>query len=271
MEILGFLGMDFVIIDAEHGVSDLESCEHQVRAAESVGISTMCRIALNLPQNILRYLDTGVMGAQIPQVNSAAEARATVDAVRYPPVGKRGLAGVRAAGYGIGMPLGDYVKLANEELILCVQIETTQAVEAAAEIVATEGVDLVFIGPTDLSISMGYPGQPTHPAVMEAIEHVGVRPRSPQGSGQAPSPATPTPTSTGATWATSTWRRARPPSWPKGPVSTSRVAASARRPGRKHVHSHGSPFALTLSTGLRANGALGEGRTPVEASAGKLD
>ena len=71
VEILGFLGMDFVIIDAEHGVSDLESCEHQVRAAESVGISTMCRIALNLPQNILRYLDTGVMGAQIPQVNSA--------------------------------------------------------------------------------------------------------------------------------------------------------------------------------------------------------
>ena len=139
VEILGFLGMDFVIIDAEHGVSDLESCEHQVRAAESVGISTMCRIALNLPQNILRYLDTGVMGAQIPQVNSAAEARATVDAVRYPPVGKRGLAGVRAGGYGIGMPLGDYVKLANEELILCVQIETTQAVEQAAEIVATRG------------------------------------------------------------------------------------------------------------------------------------
>ena len=173
VEILGFLGMDFVIIDAEHGVSDLESCEHQVRAAEAVGISTMCRIALNAPQNILRYLDTGVMGAQIPQVNSAAEARATVDAVRYPPVGQRGLAGVRAGGYGIGMALGDYVKLANEELILCVQIETTRAVEAAAEIVATEGVDLVFVGPTDLSISMGYPGQPTHPAVMEAIEHVG--------------------------------------------------------------------------------------------------
>ncbi len=232
VEILGFLGMDFVIIDAEHGVSDLESCEHQVRAAESVGISTMCRIALNLPQNILRYLDTGVMGAQIPQVNSAAEARATVDAVRYPPVGKRGLAGVRAGGYGIGMALGDYVKLANEELILCVQIETTQAVEAAAEIVATEGVDLVFIGPTDLSISMGYPGQPTHPAVMEAIEHVGVAAVA-AGSGRAPSLATPTPTSTGATWATSTWRRARPPSWPKGPDNTSRAAGSGRRPGHK--------------------------------------
>ena len=161
--------MDFVIIDAEHGVSDLESCEHQVRAAEVVGISTMCRIALNAPQKHPALPGHGRMGAQIPQVNSAAEARATVDAVRYPPVGLRGLAGVRAGGYGIGMPLGEYVKLANEELILCVQIETTRAVEAAAEIVATEGVDLVFVGPTDLSISMGYPGQPwTHPAVMEA-------------------------------------------------------------------------------------------------------
>jgi 4-hydroxy-2-oxoheptanedioate aldolase len=173
VEILAFMGMDFVIIDAEHGVATLESCEHQVRAAEAVGISTMMRIALNMPQNILRHLDTGVMGAQIPQVDTAEEARAVVDAVRYPPQGKRGLAGVRAAGYGVAMPLGDYVKQANEELILCVQIETTKAIGNAAEILAVDGVDLVFLGPTDISSSMGYPGQPTHPEVMEAIEHVG--------------------------------------------------------------------------------------------------
>jgi 4-hydroxy-2-oxoheptanedioate aldolase len=173
VEILGFLGMDFVIIDAEHGVSDLESCEHQVRAAEAVGISSMMRIALNLPQNILRHLDTGVMGAQIPQVDTAAEARAVVNAVRYPPVGKRGLAGVRASGYGIAIPLGDYTRKANEELILCVQIETVKAVENATEILAVDGVDLIFVGPTDLSTSMGYPAQSTHPEVMEAIEHVG--------------------------------------------------------------------------------------------------
>ena len=173
VEILGFLGMDFVIIDAEHGASDLESCENQVRAAEAVGISSMMRIALNLPQNILRHLDTGVMGAQIPQVDTAAEAKAVVDAVRYPPIGKRGLAGVRAAGYGVAMPLGDYVKKANEELILCVQIETVKAIENAAEIVAVDGIDLVVLGPTDISSSMGYAGQPTHPEVMEAIEHVG--------------------------------------------------------------------------------------------------
>ena len=173
VEILGFLGMDFVIIDAEHGVSDLESCENQVRAAEAVGISSMMRIALNLQQNILRHLDTGVMGAQIPQVDTAEEARAVVDAVRYPPIGKRGLAGVRAAGYGVAMPLGDYVKKANEELMLCVQIETVKAVENAAEIIAVDGIDLIFVGPTDLSTSMGYAAQSTHPAVMEAIEQVG--------------------------------------------------------------------------------------------------
>ena len=126
--------MGFVIIDADHGVSTLESCERQVRAAKAVGISTMMRIALKMPQYILRHLDTGVMVRRsrrwTPQKRQGQWWTA--------PLGKRGLAGVRASGYGFAMLLGDYVKKAYGELILCVQIETTKAIENAAEIVAVD-------------------------------------------------------------------------------------------------------------------------------------
>ncbi|MEM2988866.1 MAG: aldolase/citrate lyase family protein [Candidatus Bathyarchaeia archaeon] len=173
VEILGLLGFDFAIIDAEHGIPDLETVEHMVRAAEAVGITPLVRIALNLQQNILRYLDAGAMGIQIPLVNSVAEAEAVVRSAKYPPMGRRGLAAVRAGGYGIGRPLGDYVKMANEETLVIVQVETVDAVRNAADIVKVEGIDAIFIGPTDLSSSMGYPGQPSHPDVVATIERVG--------------------------------------------------------------------------------------------------
>ena len=173
VEILGLLGFDFAIIDAEHGIPDLETVEHMVRAAEAVGITPLVRIALNLQQNILRYLDAGAMGIQIPLVNSVAEAEAVVRSAKYPPVGRRGLAGVRAAGYGIRRPLGDYVKMANEETLVIVQIETMDAVRNAEGIVKVDGIDAIFVGPTDLSSSMGYPGQPSHPDVVATIERIG--------------------------------------------------------------------------------------------------
>lgn len=173
VEMLGFQGFDFAIIDAEHGVQDLETCEHMVRAAEVSGTTSIVRIAVNLPQNILRYLDAGAMGVQIPMVNTRAEAEAVVQAVKYPPLGGRGLATIRASGYGIPMPLADYVKLANGEVLIVVQVETVQAVRNVQEIVAVEGIDVVFVGPTDLSASMGYVGQTGHPQVRSTIEQVG--------------------------------------------------------------------------------------------------
>ncbi|MBI4234658.1 MAG: hypothetical protein HY686_09465 [Chloroflexi bacterium] len=173
VEILGLLGFDYAIIDGEHGIPDLETSEHMFRAAEAVGITPLVRIALNLPQNILRYLDAGAMGVQIPMVNTREDAQAVVNAVKYPPVGRRGLAAVRAAGYGIPRALGEYVQQANQETLVIVQIETRQAVANARGIASVDGVDLVFLGPTDLSSSFGYPGQATHPEVMAAIEQVG--------------------------------------------------------------------------------------------------
>lgn len=181
-EILGLLGFDFVIVDGEHGIPDLETCEHMFRAAEVANITPLVRIAINQQQNILRYLDAGAMGVMIPMVNSGAEARAVVNAVKYPPTGTRGLAGVRAAAYGITKPLGEYVQWANQETMVIVQIETKQALQNAGEIAAVDGVDVVFMGPTDLSSSLGMPGQGTHPEVLAVIEKAG---KQAQAAGRA--------------------------------------------------------------------------------------
>lgn len=182
VEMAGLMGYDYVIIDGEHGISDLETCEHMVRAAETVGITPLVRIAENAQQNILRYLDAGALGVQIPMVNSRADAEAVVRSVFYPPKGRRGLAGVRASHYGIGLGVTQYVQMANQELLAIVQIETTQAVANAKEICAVDGVDIVFIGPSDLSSSMGLAGQPTHPDVLRSIEAVG---KAAQDAGKA--------------------------------------------------------------------------------------
>ncbi|MBI4297387.1 MAG: hypothetical protein HY676_02515 [Chloroflexi bacterium] len=173
VEVAGLLGFDFVIIDAEHGPPDVETVEHMVRAAESTGISTVTRVALNSPQNILRYLDAGSLGLQMPMVNTEEQARAVVNSVKYPPLGKRGLAGMRATGFGIERPLDEYVKMSNEQTLVVVQVETVEAVKNTDKIARIDNVDVVFVGPTDLSSSMGYTGQPTHPEVIKAIMNLG--------------------------------------------------------------------------------------------------
>ncbi len=103
VELVGHLGFDFVLIDAEHGPAGVESCDHMVRAAETVGLPAYIRVAMNIKQNILRYLDTGALGVQIPMINNGVEVKSVVDAVKYQPQGRRGLAGVRAADYGLTM------------------------------------------------------------------------------------------------------------------------------------------------------------------------
>ena len=149
--------------------------ENMVRAAEVSGTAPFARIGLGVHQNILRFLDAGVIGAQIPLVNTGEQARAVVEAVKYPPIGKRGLAGVRAGSFGILESMGDYVASANRETLVTVQVETTEALDNLDDILAVDGVDVVFLGPSDLSSSMGYTGQPTHPDVITAIAGAGKR------------------------------------------------------------------------------------------------
>ncbi|MBI2872889.1 MAG: hypothetical protein HYY00_06875 [Chloroflexi bacterium] len=173
VEVLGLSGLDFVIVDSEHGPIGPETAEAMYRAAESVGITPVTRIGENSQQVIQKFLDAGSLGVQTPLVNTREEARRVVDAVKYPPMGKRGLAGTRASWYGLSGPLGEYVEMANRETLVVVQVETLEAVKNIDEILSVEGTDVVFMGPTDLSSVLGMAGQTRDPKVRELIEQLG--------------------------------------------------------------------------------------------------
>jgi 4-hydroxy-2-oxoheptanedioate aldolase len=170
VEICGLCGLDFVIVDDEHGPMSIESTESMVRAAQLTGMTPIVRVAQNLPQVILRYLDIGSGGVQLPMINTAQDAEAAVMAVKFYPEGRRGLAGTRAASYGVGPALADYVLEANRETMLITHVETPQAVDALPQVLKLDAIDVVFIGPTDLSQSMGFPGRPNEPSVQAVID-----------------------------------------------------------------------------------------------------
>jgi 4-hydroxy-2-oxoheptanedioate aldolase len=143
-----------------------------VRAADCVNITPIVRVALNLRQDTLRYLDIGALGIQVPQINNRLEVEGAIDSVKYPPEGKRGLAGVRANDYGITRSNAEYVKESNRETMTIIQIETLDAIENLKDILAVPMVDVLFIGPTDLSSVMGYPGQVNNPEVQKMIAYL---------------------------------------------------------------------------------------------------
>lgn len=173
VEILGWAGLDFVIIDAEHGPQGPETVANMVRSAEASGTTPLVRVATNEPQNILRHLDTGAQGLQMPMVNGPDDAQRAVSAALYPPQGRRGLAGVRAAGFGLRESVADYAASANEQMLVIVQIETVEALGNLGSILDVPGIDIVFFGATDLSSSMGIPGQTRDERVVNAIADVG--------------------------------------------------------------------------------------------------
>lgn len=172
VEVLTYQAWDFIVFDAEHGTIQPEDCENMVRAAELQGVTPIVRVTTNQAPVILRYMDSGAQGLHVPWVNSAAEAEAVVQSVKYYPRGVRGLAGVRAADYALRGSFGDYVRFANQESLVVIHIETAEAVEQLPEIVKVDGLDVIFIGPTDLSHSFGVPGEPQHPTVQAAIDRI---------------------------------------------------------------------------------------------------
>jgi 4-hydroxy-2-oxoheptanedioate aldolase len=172
VEFLGYQGWDFLVFDGEHGTLEPRDCEHLVRAAELRDVTPIVRVTTNAPPVILRYMDSGAQGLHVPWVNSAAEAEAVVRSVKYHPRGVRGLAGSRAADYGQRDSFADYVAKANAETLVVVHIETAEAVECLPDILTVDGLDVVFIGPTDLSHSYGVPGQPSHPTVQAAMQRI---------------------------------------------------------------------------------------------------
>jgi 4-hydroxy-2-oxoheptanedioate aldolase len=171
VEMIGAAGFDWVLLDCEHGTLTLESVELMAMAAEASGITPIARPATRSAEHILQVLDRGVMGVQVPHVNTAAQAREVVQAVKFHPAGRRSLAaGTRAARYDAHGSLADYVKAANEATLIAAQIEDHEAVANLDALLQVEGIDVFFIGPSDLSQSMGHPGNPKAPPVAQAIE-----------------------------------------------------------------------------------------------------
>jgi 2-keto-3-deoxy-L-rhamnonate aldolase RhmA len=169
VEMIGELGFDWVMLDAEHGSITPDNIGPMIMAAEIRGITPIVRPENNDPAVINKYLDRGAMGVQVPHVNTADEARAVVDACLYDPQGARGLGGGRMADFGWGTPTTEYVKEANRQMLVCVQIEDVAAVENLDKILAVPDIDVFFIGPTDLAQSMGHPGNSGHPDVQKVI------------------------------------------------------------------------------------------------------
>lgn len=161
-------GFDWLLIDAEHAPNDVADILALLQATATGTAHPVVRVPWNDPVMMKRVLDVGAQSVLVPMVQSAEEARAAVAATRYPPHGIRGFAGnVRATAFG---RMGDYFTRHEEEMCVLVQVETVEALARVEEIAAVDGVDGVFIGPGDLSASMGLLNQTRHPKVVEAIE-----------------------------------------------------------------------------------------------------
>jgi 4-hydroxy-2-oxoheptanedioate aldolase len=170
VELCGWLGFQYAVIDAEHFAVDLQTCVGLVRACEVSGMVPIVRVPYNHPGIVLSFLETGVLGIYVPHVNSADEARSIVDAVKYPPLGHRGAGSGRYLRYGIdARGHGDDQKDLNENTMVITLLEDLRGVANLEDVMAVEGVDAASVGMGDLANSMGYVGQKTHPAVTEAV------------------------------------------------------------------------------------------------------
>jgi len=172
VEIIGFAGFDFAIIDAEHGPISMENAQNMIRAAESVNLTPIIRVGNNDEALILRAMDIGAQGIEIPQINSKADAVRAVKSVKYSPQGERGVCRyVRAAKYS-SMDKFKYFESANKETMIIAHIEGVEGIKNLDEILSVPGIDVVFIGPYDLSQSLGVPGEVNHPLVKEKMKEV---------------------------------------------------------------------------------------------------
>ena len=172
-ELFGLAGFDFYMLDAEHGFMDAAQVGNVIRACELVHMTPLVRIGSKDPKLVLQYMDAGMMGVMMPGLDSVEEIRMLIDAVKYPPVGKRGMGFTRAAGYAaLGKEAIDYVNLSNEETMVIPQFEDAALFDRFGGMISQPGVDVVVVGPRDLSLNMGFADGPDHPAVQDMIDQV---------------------------------------------------------------------------------------------------
>lgn len=170
-EIIGLSGFDFALIDSEHGPTDALDNRGLILAAEYRGTVPIVRVPNSGSDTILRMLDVGAHGILVPRVNTREEAERVARAARYYPQGARGVAGTRAADYGF-TPLSEYFGLANARTLVAVQCEDVACLPNLDAIAAVEGIDMLFIGPYDLSASMGAPGQVDYESIRDTVRKV---------------------------------------------------------------------------------------------------
>jgi 4-hydroxy-2-oxoheptanedioate aldolase len=168
-EFLGRLGFDFLAVEGEHSAMGVETVQALVAAAALAPIPALVRIAGNEPLAIAAALDAGAAGVIVPRVDDAAGAAAAVAATRYPPSGERGLGPSRATGFGADIPA--YLKRANDDLLLAIQVETGAAVDALDSLLEVDGVDMIFVGPGDLGCSLGI-DDPKDPELRRIVESI---------------------------------------------------------------------------------------------------
>jgi 2-keto-3-deoxy-L-rhamnonate aldolase RhmA len=175
VELFAAAGMDYVVIDLQHSSPDWQTLAHMIRAAEARDIAPIVRVYSHEPALLLKVLELGAEGISLPGVRNAADIRAAVDAIYYPPVGRRGACGhTRVAGYNSRRSeFPDHVKRQHERVLIWALIEDLEAIANVEEIAAVRpGADLIGVGRGDLSVALGLPGQIDHPTVIEATERV---------------------------------------------------------------------------------------------------
>ena len=170
IEIAALSGFDFVILDMEHGPFGIESVQTLIRAAEARGITPVVRVTENSESLILRTLDVGARCIQVPQISSRSDAEKVVKSTKFYPQGERGMCRyVRAADY-TDIDKADYFKNANNSILTIIHIEGLEGLENLDEIRTVEGIDVIFLGPYDLSQSCGVPGEVNHEKVISRMK-----------------------------------------------------------------------------------------------------
>ncbi|MBE7470623.1 MAG: hypothetical protein DPW09_43885 [Anaerolineae bacterium] len=178
VETIGYAGFDFVVLDTEHSAYDIAGCENLVRAADAARLPCLVRVADDNPTSVSKVLEYGAQGVVVPHVGSRAEAEEAVRKAHYPPVGVRGAApSIRAAHYG-QTPWPDYLARAREETMVVLQIEGHEGIQNLDAIMAVAGVDVLFVGPFDLSTVLGISGQLDHPLLLDTVGEIVQRARA---------------------------------------------------------------------------------------------
>ena len=170
VDVLGYAGIDFCMIDTEHGPLEMETATNMVIAADGTGVAPIIRVSDNDEKQILRALDIGAAGVQVPQINTVEDAEEVIKAAKYSPLGERGMSVFTRAGdyFKDGSP--GHTDRQNEETCIIVHIEGKRGLDNLGEILKVDGIDVYFLGPYDISQSLGMPGDVRHPTVEAALQ-----------------------------------------------------------------------------------------------------